>query len=95
MLRYKTLQFHPNETKEGWQVIVSSVDTNGPMPESQPSSMGVFHYPETMSDVSAFARLQSTMIKAHEAEINRLQNSLALLLDLTLPASETVSSDAE
>lgn len=82
---YDCVELHPIPGV-GWIVHHSQVHGDRkPRRNYTPHALGFFHYPRKRGIEWGFAALKNAMIKRHEAEIARLEKSLAALRATTLP----------
>ena len=83
---YDTIEIRFNPLKRKWQVSHSQLHGDRqPCKKYLPSNAGFFHYPRKWPVRKAFDILKDHMIKQHEKEIARLEDSLYELYWRVLP----------
>lgn len=84
-MRYDSIELDP-VPGFGWVVRHHQVHGDRePRKDYTPNALGFFHYPRKWGIGRGFAVLKKTMIERHEAEIARLEKSLAALRAAELP----------
>ena len=81
-MKYNTITIIPYSNK--YDVSINRSEEDRVETETIPSSLGFFHYPETMSDQEAFNILKEHMMEVARERMVMASNDLVALLKLKL-----------
>lgn len=91
-MKYKTMRI--NVEREEFVTYTLSDDLDREETETVPHPLGFYHYPETMSDQTAFNMLKNCMILKHYEEILNLRKSLKKLKELELHQKDSIQTSS-